>query len=182
VLVSINRFLDDTADELAEIEAACRDLGVPAVVTDYREGGGAGGLALAEQVCAACEARSAFRFLYDLDLGLRDKIEAIATRIYGAGSVEYSAAARAELQRIEDLGYRELPVCMAKTPASLTDDPRVSGCPEGFTLKVTAAKVSAGAGFVVVYTGAIMTMPGLPRHPAALAIDVDGDGNISGLF
>jgi len=182
VLISINRFLDDTPEELAEIEAACGELGVPAVVTDYREGGGAGGLALAEQVCAACETPSAFRFLYDLDLGLRDKIETIATRIYGAGSVEYSAAARAELQRIEDLGYRELPVCMAKTPASLTDDPRVSGCPEGFTLKVTAAKVSAGAGFVVVYTGAIMTMPGLPRHPAALAIDVDATGNISGLF
>ena len=182
VLISINRFLDDTPEELAEIQAACRDLGVPAMVTDYREGGGAGGLALAEQVSAACETPSPFGFLYDLDLGLCDKIETIATRIYGAGSVEYSAAARAELQRIEDLGYRELPVCMAKTPASLTDDPRVSGCPEGFTLKVTAAKVSAGAGFVVVYTGAIMTMPGLPQHPAALTIDVDATGNISGLF
>jgi formate--tetrahydrofolate ligase len=182
VLVSINRFLDDTAEELAEIEAACRDLGVTAVVTDYREGGGAGGLALAEQVCDACAAPAEFRFLYDLDAGLREKIETIATRIYGAGSVEYSAAARAELQRIEDLGYRGLPICMAKTPASLSDNPKASGCPTGFELNVTSARVSAGAGFVVVYTGAIMTMPGLPRRPAALAIDVDAAGNISGLF
>ena len=182
VLISINRFLDDTAEELAEIEAACRDLGVPAVITDYREGGGAGGLALAEQVCAACAEPSDFRFLYDLDGSLREKIETIATRIYGAGSVEYSAAARAELQRIEDLGYRELPICMAKTPASLSDNPKAVGCPEGFKLSVTSAKVSAGAGFVVVYTGAIMTMPGLPRRPAALAIDVDAAGNVSGLF
>ena len=182
VLVSINRFLDDTAEELAEIEAACRDLGVTAVVTDYREGGGAGGLALAEQVCDACTAAPELRFLYDLDAGLREKIETIATRIYGAGSVEYSAAARAELQRIEDLGYRGLPICMAKTPASLSDNPKASGCPTGFELNVTSARVSAGAGFVVVYTGAIMTMPGLPRRPAALAIDVDAAGNISGLF
>jgi formate--tetrahydrofolate ligase len=182
VLVSINRFRDDTPEELAEVETACRDLGVAAVVTDYRESGGAGGLALAEAVCSACETPSAFRFLYDLDLGLRDKIETIATRIYGAGSVEYSAAARAELQRIEDLGYRELPICMAKTPASLSDNPKATGCPQGFELNVTSAKVSAGAGFVVVYTGAIMTMPGLPRQPAALAIDVDAAGNVSGLF
>ena len=182
VLISINRFLDDTAEELAGIEAACRDLGVPAVITDYREGGGAGGLALAEQVCAACAEPSEFRFLYDLDSSLHDKIETIATRIYGAGSVEYSAAARAELQRIEDLGYRELPICMAKTPASFSDNPKAIGCPQGFELNVTSAKVSAGAGFVVVYTGAIMTMPGLPRRPAALAIDVDAAGNVSGLF
>ena len=182
VLVSINRFRDDTAEELAEIEAACRGLGVDALVTDYRESGGSGGLALAEAVCAACETPSAFRFLYDLDMGLRDKIETIATRIYGAGSVEYSAAARAELQRIEDLGYRELPICMAKTPASLSDNPKATGCPQDFELNVTSAKVSAGAGFVIVYTGAIMTMPGLPRQPAALAIDVDAAGNVSGLF
>jgi formate--tetrahydrofolate ligase len=182
VLISINRFLDDTAEELAEIEAACRDLGVSAVVTDFREGGGAGGLALAERVCAASATPADFRFLYDLDAGLREKIETIATRIYGAGSVEYSAAARTELQRIEDLGYRELPVCMAKTPASLSDNPKAVGCPEGFELNVTSARVSAGAGFVVVSTGAIMTMPGLPRRPAALAIDVDAAGNVSGLF
>ena len=182
VLVSINRFRDDTPEELAEVEAACAGLGVPAIVTDYRESGGQGGLALAEAVCAACETPSVLRCLYDLELGLRDKIETIATRIYGAGSVEYSAAARAELQRIEDLGYRGLPICMAKTPASLSDNPKATGCPEGFELNVTSAKVSAGAGFVVVYTGAIMTMPGLPRQPAALAIDVDPAGNISGLF
>jgi formate--tetrahydrofolate ligase len=183
VVVAINRFIKDTDAELEAVRATADELCAKAILCNHwAEGGGAGGLALAEQVCAACETPPGFGFLYDLDLGLRDKIETIATRIYGAGKVEYSAAARAELQRIEDLGYRELPVCMAKTPASLTDDPRVSGCPKGFTLKVTAAKVSAGAGFVVVYPGAIMPMPGLPRHPAALAIDIDATGNISGLF
>ncbi len=182
VVISINQFLDDSAEELAEIEAACRDLGVTALVTDYRERGGPGGLELAEAVCAACEDPRDFRFLYDLNLGIRDKVETIATRIYGAAGVEFSSNARAEIQRIEDQGFRDLPICMAKTPASLSDDPKVSGCPSGFKLTVSSAKVSAGAGFVVIYTGAVMTMPGLPRQPAALAIDIDAQGNISGLF
>jgi formate--tetrahydrofolate ligase len=182
VVISINRFADDTFEELGEIEAACRDLGVPALVTDYRERGGPGGLELGEAVCAACEQPSELRFLYDVGLGIREKVETIATRIYGAAGVELSAAARAEIQRIEDLGYRNLPICMAKTPASLSDDPKATGCPQGFRLTVTSAKVSAGAGFVVVYTGAIMTMPGLPKRPAALSIDIDAHGNISGLF
>jgi formate--tetrahydrofolate ligase len=182
VVISINRFADDTFEELGEIEAACRGLGVAALVTDYRERGGPGGLELGEAVVEACDQPSELGFLYDLGLGIREKVETIATRIYGAGGVEFSAAAKAEIQRIEDLGYRELPVCMAKTPASLSDDPKATGCPKGFRLTVTSAKVSAGAGFVVVYTGAIMTMPGLPKRPAALSIDIDAHGNISGLF
>ena len=182
VLISVNRFLDDDPAELETIRARCAELGVAATVTDFREGGGAGGLELAEQVCAACDAPSAFRPLYDLELGIREKVETIARRIYGAAEVEFSSAARSEIKRIEDLGYGSLPVCMAKTPASLSDDPKVAGRPRDFSLSVTGAKVSAGAGFVVVYTGKVMTMPGLPRQPAALAIDVDAEGNVTGLF
>jgi formate--tetrahydrofolate ligase len=182
VIISINRFLDDEPAELEEIRARCADLGVPASVTDFREGGGAGGLELAERVCAACETPSTFRPLYPLELGVREKIETIAGQIYGAAGVEFSTGARAEIKRIEDLGYGGLPVCMAKTPASLSDDPKLAGRPRDFVLSVSGAKVSAGAGFVVVYTGKVMTMPGLPRQPAALAIDVDAEGNVSGLF
>jgi formate--tetrahydrofolate ligase len=181
VLVSVNRFLDDDPQALEGIRARCADLGVAAEVTDFREAGGAGGLALAERVCAACGQPAQLRPLYPLELGIRDKIETIARRIYGAAGVELSSTARTALQRIEDLGYGRLPVCMAKTPASLSDDPKAAGRPEGFTLTVNGARVSAGAGFVVVYTGQVMTMPGLPRRPAALDIDVDAEGNVSGL-
>ena len=113
---------------------------------------------------------------------MEDKIETIARRIYGADGVEFTTQGRKDLKQIADLGYGGLPVCMAKTPASLSDNPKLSGRPSGFRIAVTAAKVSAGAGFVVVYTGSIMTMPGLPRQPAALSIDIDSQGSISGLF
>jgi formate--tetrahydrofolate ligase len=181
VVVSINRFLDDDPAELEAIRGRCADLGVEAVVTDFREGGGAGGLDLAEQVCGLCDAPSAFRPLYPLDLGVQEKVETIARRIYGAAGVELSVGARGAIRRIEDLGYGSLPVCMAKTPASLSDDPKAAGRPRDFTLSVSGAKVSAGAGFVVVYTGKVMTMPGLPRRPAALGIDLDADGTVTGL-
>ncbi len=182
VVISINRFLDDEPAELDEIRARCADLGVPAAITDFREGGGAGGLELAELVCAASESPSSFQPLYPLELGIREKVEVVAQRVYGAAGVEFSQGARAEIKRIEDLGYWGLPVCMAKTPASISDDPKLPGRPRDFVLSVNGAKVSAGAGFVVVYTGKVMTMPGLPRQPAALSIDVDAEGNVSGLF
>ena len=182
VLVSVNRFLDDDPAELQGIRVRCAELGVPAAITDFREGGGAGGLELAELVCAACSTPADFRPLYPLEMGIREKVETIARRIYGAAGVELSIGARAATQRIEDLGYGRLPVCMAKTPASLSDDPRLAGRPRDFTLSVSGARVSAGPGFVVVYTGQVMTMPGLPRRPAALDIDVDAAGNVTGLF
>ena len=115
-------------------------------------------------------------------LAAQGQVEAVARRVYGAGGIELTAEAKRSIARIEDLGYGSLPICMAKTPASLTDDPKVVGRPRDFTITVTSARVSAGAGFVVVYTGQVMTMPGLAKRPAALSIDVDEAGNISGLF
>ncbi len=184
VVVCINRFLDDPPEELEQIRDQCLGLGAEARIVDYRESGGAGGLGLAEEVARVCDsdAGASFRHLYDLEDGIREKVEAIAGRLYGASGVEFSRDAQVEIKRIEDLGYGGLPLCIAKTPASLSDDPKAPGRPTGFKLSVTSAKVSAGAGFVVIYTGKVMTMPGLPRRPAALSIDVDEHGDISGLF
>ncbi len=182
VVVSINRFADDRDDELSEIEKQCRAHGISAVVTDFRESGGEGGVLLAEQICEACEQPSCFTPLYELDMGIVDKVTTVATRIYGAEGIELTSEAKTSIKRIEALGFGGLPICMAKTPASLTDNPKIPGRPEGFTITITNAKVSAGAGYVVVYCGSVMTMPGLPEHPAALEIDVDENGTISGLF
>jgi formate--tetrahydrofolate ligase len=182
VAVSVNRFLDDAPAALEELRAACEGLGVPAHITDYREGGGPGGLGLAEETVRMCEKRAAYEPLYPLAMPLQDKLRTIATKIYGAKDVEFAAEARRALKHIEDLGYGEYPVCVAKTQSSLSDDPKKPGCPEGFTLTVRDAKVSCGAEFVVAYTGKIMTMPGLPKVPSAAAIDIDEGGNITGLF
>ncbi len=183
VVVSINRFMHDSQKDLEDLRKQCQDLGVEVVITDFRELGGEGGLQLAERVCTLCEKDPEFRFLYDLDLSIREKVETIATKIYGASEVDFSSEASKQIKQIENLGYATLPVCIAKTPVSLTDDPKIPGGPkQRFTIHVNSARVSAGAGFVVVYTGAILTMPGLPKQPAALNIDIDAFGNISGLF
>jgi formate--tetrahydrofolate ligase len=182
VVVSINRFLGDSPAELSEIERACADAGVAAHVTDFRERGGSGGTARAEHVCELCEQPSQLTFLYPLDAPIVEKIETVARQVYGARGIELTNEAKREIGRIENLGFRNVPICIAKTPASLTDNPKRSGRPRDFTITVTSARVSAGAGFVVVYTGKVMTMPGLPKQPAALSIDVDDAGNISGLF
>jgi formate--tetrahydrofolate ligase len=182
VIVSVNRFADDNPADLREIASQCRQSGVEAAITDFRESGGEGGLELAERAAVLCKSPSNFRPLYPLDISIEEKVETVAKKIYGAARVDITARAAKEIKQIADLGYASLPVCMAKTPASLTDDPRISGRPRDFTITVTGARVSAGAGFVVVYTGSIMTMPGLPKQPAALSIDVDAQGNISGLF
>jgi formate--tetrahydrofolate ligase len=181
-VICINRFLDDQQQDLDQILGACRDLGVPAEITDYREAGGKGGLGLAQCVVDACHTGSEFRPLYDLKMGLKEKVEVLAERIYGADGVNFSSDAESQLNQITNLGFAGLPVCVAKTPASLSDDPKLSGRPEGFRLTVQGARVSAGAGFVVIYTGKIMTMPGLPKRPAAQNIDIDPSGTISGLF
>ena len=182
VVICINRFLDDRENDLTEIMHACRDQGVSAEIADYREAGGKGGLALAQRVVEVCDTPSRFQLLYDLEMTLREKVEILATRIYGAEGVEFSAEAQSQLKQITNLGYGDLPVCIAKTPASLSDDPKLTGCPRGFSITVKGARVSAGAGFVVIYTGKIMTMPGLPKRPAAQSIDIDQSGTISGLF
>jgi formate--tetrahydrofolate ligase len=181
VAISVNRFLDDAPGELQEILAACRDLGVPASITDYREAGGEGGLELAELVANACDQPSQFTPLYPLDLPIEDKVRRLALDLYGADGVDFSPEAGREIKQITNLGYGNLPICVAKTPSSLSDDPKLAGCPTGFRVSVSGARVSAGAGFVVIYTGKVMTMPGLPRRPAALDIDVDSEGAISGL-
>ena len=182
-IISINRFASDREDDLAELRQRCRDLGVEAVITDFRENGGAGGLELAEKVVELCGRPAELNMLYELDCGIKEKVTAVATRVYGAAGVEFSAQAAKDIKQIENMGYGTLPVCIAKTQSSLTDNPKRPGFPkEPFTISVSQARVSAGAGFVVIYTGKILSMPGLPLTPAALMIDVDDHGNISGLF
>ncbi len=181
-VVAINRFSNDTDAELALIADKCRALGVNVALSEVWGKGGEGGVPLAEEVLRLCDQPHQFQFAYELDLPLRDKIETIVRRVYGGAGVSYSPAAAKELDRLEAMGFGSLPVCMAKTQYSLSDDPAKLGRPEGFTITVSKARVSAGAGFVVVQTGDIMTMPGLPKMPAAEKIDVDESGVISGLF
>lgn len=182
VVVALNMFPSDTAEEKAVVEEECAALGVPVAESNVFVEGGKGGMELANDVLAAIDKGSDYHPLYSDTLTLKDKIETIAREIYGAGQVVYEAAANKELKHIDEMGFGDLPVCMAKTQMSFTDDPTQMGAPSGFTLHVREVRVSAGAGFVVVLNGKIMTMPGLPKHPAAEKIDVDEDGNISGLF
>ncbi|WP_087065419.1 formate--tetrahydrofolate ligase [Intestinibacillus massiliensis] len=183
VVVAVNAFPTDTAAEQAYIADFCRAQGVECALSEVFAKGGEGGRALAEKVLAAVEGGAAdFRPLYDDALSLEDKIRTVATEIYGAAEVNILPAAAKELQTIAGMGYARLPVCMAKTQYSLSDDASLLGRPEGFTLTVRTARLSAGAGFVVCETGAIMTMPGLPKLPAAEKIDVDAEGKITGLF
>jgi len=181
-VVAINRFVNDSDAELALIRDRCRELGVNTALSEVWGKGGEGGIELAQEVLRLCEQPHDFRFAYELDQPLRSKIEAIVKRVYGGAGVSYSAAASKELDRLEAMGFGSLPVCMAKTQYSLSDDQTKLGRPEGFTITVSKVNVSAGAGFVVVQTGDIMTMPGLPKVPAAEKIDVDENGVISGLF
>ena len=184
VVVAINRFGTDTDAELDYIRTVCKEKGAEFALSDVFAKGGEGGIELAEKVIAACEAPKNFTFMYDDDMSPIEKIEAIAKKIYGADSVKLDAAAAKALAEIEalDPSYAKLPICMAKTQYSLSDDQTKLGRPTGFTLTVREVKLSAGAGFIVVLTGAIMTMPGLPKKPAAYSIDIDDDGNITGLF
>ncbi len=188
-VVAINRFPTDTEAELALVENKCRELGVNVALSEVWARGGEGGLALADEVVRLCEqgddaGRSAqtFEFAYGTEGGLREKIEAIAARIYRADGVDFEAKAAKELAKLEKLGFAEMPVCMAKTQYSFSDDAKKLGAPRGFRITVRDIKVSAGAGFVVALTGNIMTMPGLGKAPAAFKIDVDETGKITGLF
>ena len=188
-VVAINRFPTDTEAELALVERKCRELGVNVALSEVWAKGGEGGLALADEVVRLCqegdaEGRSAdtFEFAYGDDLTLAEKIEAIAKRVYRADGVVFEPAAKKELAQLEELGFGGMPVCMAKTQYSFSDNAALLGAPRGFTVTVRQVKVSAGAGFVVALTGSIMTMPGLGKAPAAFKIDVDENGKISGLF
>lgn len=182
IVVALNMFPSDTAEEKKVIEDACAEVGVAVAESNVFTEGGKGGLDLAEKVLSAIDQGSHYHTLYDLEGSLKDKIETIAKEIYGAADVAYDPAAVKELKHIEEMGFTHVPVCIAKTPASFSDDPTKLGAPEGFTLHVREARIAAGAGFVVILTGKVMTMPGLPRRPAAEKIDVDEEGNITGLF
>ncbi len=181
-VVAVNRFPTDTDAEINLIIEKCKELGVNVVLSNVWAEGGNGGVELAEEVVRLCEKENDFSFCYDLDLSIEEKIDTIIKRIYGGGGVAFLPKVKKQIQQLTDLGYDKLPVCMAKTQYSFSDDPAKMGAPEGFTVTVKNIKVSAGAGFIVALTGDIMTMPGLPKVPAAEKIDVDENGTISGLF
>ncbi len=183
VIVTLNHFTDDTDAECEFVKKYCEDSNCEFAVSDVWAEGGAGGTELAEKVLSTLEEKpSGFKLLYDDDLSLKEKIETVCTEIYGADGVIFTAAAEKEIKKITDMGFGDFPVCMAKTQYSLSDDPKKLGRPEGFDMTVREVYVDAGAGFVVAMTGDILTMPGLPKHPAAYDIDVDSDGKITGLF
>lgn len=183
VVVTLNSFISDTAAEIAFVKKFCEDRGCEFAISQVWEKGGEGGIELAQKVLETLEKKeSHFHVLYEDTLSLKEKIAAVSKEIYGADGVVYSPAAEKQLKKLTELGFGGLPVCMAKTQYSLSDNPDLLGRPEGFEINVREAYVSAGAGFVVVLTGAVMTMPGLPKTPAAFSIDVDEGGRITGLF
>ncbi len=181
-VVAINRFPTDTERELKLVEAECAKLGVKAVLSEVWGKGGAGGVRLAEEVVRICEKESDLSFSYELDASIAEKLEAIAKRVYHADGVELTQTARRQAARLTELGFDRLPICVAKTQYSFSDDPKLLGAPDGFKITVRSLKVSAGAGFIVALTGDVLTMPGLPKMPAAEKINVDENGVISGLF
>ncbi|MCI7095867.1 MAG: formate--tetrahydrofolate ligase [Clostridiales bacterium] len=181
-VVAINRFPTDTEAELKLIETKCKELGVNVALSEVWGKGGEGGIELAKEVVRLCDEPNDFSFAYELDCSIKEKIEAIAKRIYHADGVTFTANAEKQIKTLTELGYDKMPICMAKTQYSFSDDQTKLGAPRGFTITVRNVKVSAGAGFLVALTGEIMTMPGLPKVPAAERIDVDENGKISGLF
>ncbi|NMA55277.1 MAG: formate--tetrahydrofolate ligase [Firmicutes bacterium] len=181
-VVAVNRFPTDTEAEISKLSELCQKFAVPFALTEVWAKGGAGGLELARKVMAAAEQPSDFTFIYDQEQSPKEKIAAIATKIYGAAGVDYTAEAERDLEAIHQQGYDDLLVCVAKTQYSLSDNPALVGRPKDFTITVREVRLSAGAGFLVAVTGQMMTMPGLPKKPAALAMDIDTEGRITGLF
>ena len=181
-VVAINEFPTDTDAEIKLVEEKCKELGVNVVLSQVWGKGGEGGVALAEEVMRLCEQENHFDFVYPLDMPIAEKIETIAKRVYRADGVNFTAAAKKQIKELTDLGFDNVPVCMAKTQFSFSDNASLLGAPRGFDITVTDLKIDAGAGFIVAKTGNIMTMPGLPKVPAAERIDVDNTGKITGLF
>mgnify|MGYP000392793666 CR=1 FL=1 len=183
VVVTLNHFVADTDAEVAYVKERCESMGATFAVAKVWANGGEGGKALAEKVLETLETKeSKFHFLYEDELSIVEKVNKVCKEIYGAGTVNFSAAAKKTLAQIDKLGFNDFPVCIAKTQYSLSDDPKVLGRPEGFEVTVKEIRISAGAGFIVVLLGDVMTMPGLPKKPAALNIDIDDNGNVVGLF
>ncbi len=182
-VVAVNRFPTDTDNEIDFIIKKCRELGVNTVLSTVWANGGNGGIELAKEVVRLCETENKeFAFSYEDDCSIKDKINAVVTKIYGGDGVDYTKEANSQIQKLEEMGFANCPVCIAKTQYSFSDDPSKLGAPTGFNVTVRKVKISAGAGFIVVYTGDILTMPGLPKVPAAEKIDVDDNGVIHGLF
>ena len=181
-VVAVNAFPTDTKAELELVEAKCREMGVNVALSEVWAKGGEGGTALAEEVMRLCELPNSFRPSYELELSIEEKLETICRRIYRADGVVLTPGAKKQARKLTELGFDKLPICMAKTQYSFSDDASLLGAPKGFTVTVRELKVSAGAGFIVALTGDIMTMPGLPKSPAAERIDVNENGRISGLF
>ena len=183
VVVTLNHFVADTAAEVEYVKQRCEAMGADFEVAHVWAEGGAGGEALAKKVLQTLETKqSHFHVLYEDDMTIEEKINKVCHEIYGAGSVNFTPAAKKALEQVKKLGFEHFPVCMAKTQYSLSDDPNLLGRPEGFAVTVKEIRISAGAGFIVALLGDIMTMPGLPKRPAALNIDIDEKGNIVGLF
>ncbi len=183
-VVAVNAFPSDTKAEQDFLISECEKLGIKAVLSEVYAKGGKGGIELAEEVIRLCEGnlKNEFDFCYPLELGLKEKIESVVKKIYGGNAVCFTENAVKQMRTLEKFGYSSLPVCIAKTQYSFSDNPLLLCAPDNFTVTVKGLKVSAGAGFVVVYTGDVLTMPGLPERPAAELIDVSSDGIISGLF
>ena len=182
VVVAVNRFPADTEKELELVISECKKLGVNVVLSEVWAKGGEGGVKLAEEVVKLCEEKNDFSFSYELNITIEDKIRAVVQRVYGGRDINITADAKKQIKKIKELGYDKLPICIAKTQYSFSDDQKKLGAPEDFEVTIRNVKVSAGAGFIVVLTGDIMTMPGLPKVPAAENIDVDDEGKITGLF
>lgn len=181
-IVAINKFPTDTEAELALVRTECENLNVKVALSEVWENGGAGGIELAQEVIKLAEVSNNFNFVYESELGIKEKINAIATKIYGADGVDFIGSASKQIKELEGLGFGKLPICMAKTQYSLSDDQTKLGRPQDFRISIRNVKVSAGAGFIVALTGDVMTLPGLPKVPSAEKIDVDNTGKISGLF
>ena len=181
-IVAINHFANDSEDDTRSIVNYCSNLGVDAEICTLHADGGKGGIKLAEKIVELAETNSKFKLLYDDNISIKEKIETICSKIYGAKGVVYTPKAQEEINTIEELGYSNLPVCMAKTQYSLSDNPKLLTRPKNFEITVSDVRVSAGAGFIVVQTGNILTMPGLPKNPAAAYLDIKEDGTIFGLF
>ena len=182
VVVAVNRFPTDDAEELELVEQSCRELGVKVAVSEVVAKGGEGGIQLAEAVMEALEEENKFRPLYDWNLPIKDKMDILAREIYGAKDVAYTPKAEQDIRNLTAMGFGSLPLCVAKTQHSLSDNPNLKGAPTGWTLTVREVRASLGAGFLVPITGDIMTMPGLPKHPAAENMELLPDGTIIGLF
>ena len=181
-VVAINAFPTDTKEELDFVEEKCKELGAAVALSEVWEKGGEGGIALSAKVLTATQQPNNFKFIYETDAAIVDKINAVAREIYGADGVDFTASAKKQLKEIERLGFDKMPICIAKTQYSLSDDASKLGRPKNFRITVKEVTVSAGAGFIVVLTGNILTMPGLPKHPAAEKMDIAKDGRITGLF